>query len=184
MPSRFALSLRVLRCPGCHASLPVGGKQDVLVCEYCDAHVQVIRSKPAPAPPPPPPRQAPAPPREVHIYKAAPHYSGCAWIVFLFVLLGIGGAVVFALGLAPPELVEVLTGTPEPPPPRTVVTETTPTPPPTSVASEPEPEPKSEPDEPTPQAEEKATSPEPESVEVGRSQQARAGPDRSDPHRR
>jgi hypothetical protein len=91
MPGRFVLSLRVLRCPACDATVPVRGTETVVVCEYCNAHLQVVRAR-EPASPSPPAAVAVAAPQHV----ATPHYSGCAW-VFLIVILLVAGGVAYAL---------------------------------------------------------------------------------------
>jgi hypothetical protein len=109
MGSRTLFALRVIRCPACHARLPVQGADSVVRCEYCDAHVQLGGSGPkkkkkkqqhghqpvAPSPHAPSVAEAPT-------HVAQPHYSGCAWIVFIIPLLsvvGVGISVFASMGL-------------------------------------------------------------------------------------
>jgi hypothetical protein len=94
-------SLRVIRCPACHARLSVQGDESILQCEYCDAHVQLAgveakkkkkkqqQSRPAASQAPVPPV---GPPPASHV--AQPHYSGFAWVVFLIPLMSIAGVAV------------------------------------------------------------------------------------------
>lgn len=87
MASRTLFSLRVIRCPACHARLPVHGGESIVACEYCDARVQIQRHRSAPPPHPLAPTPHP-------VHTATPHYSGFAWIAFVVPLLAIGGSAV------------------------------------------------------------------------------------------
>lgn len=101
MASRSIFSLRVARCPACHARLPVRGNEPVVVCEYCDARVELVRRAP--------PTHGPAstPRRTV----AQSHYSGFAWAIVLgATVCGIGAylALIGALSFAEPSAQGVL----------------------------------------------------------------------------
>jgi hypothetical protein len=100
MGSRTLFALRVIRCPACHARLPVEGGELVVKCEYCDAHVQLAGSGPKkkkkkqPAQPQPPPAVAAPVADAPTTHTAQPHYSGFAWVVFLVPLLSVLGVAV------------------------------------------------------------------------------------------
>lgn len=119
MGSRTLFSLKVIRCPACHARLPVQGGETVVKCEYCDARVQLSGASP-PKPKRPAPVFEPAPPIEqptTHV--ATPHYSGFAWIMLLVPFLSTAGVVVSLLmstGVAVPwdDLLGHLQTRPEP----------------------------------------------------------------------
>lgn len=91
MGSRSLFALRVLRCPGCHARLPVQGGETMLTCEYCDARVQLSGKKPPAAVPG-------SGSRTTHV--ATTHYSGVAWVIFAVPLLGILGVAISIFVLA------------------------------------------------------------------------------------
>jgi hypothetical protein len=91
---RTIFNLRVHRCPSCTATLAVEPGATLVVCEYCDAHVQIARSKSEP-PPKPEPTYVPDP--EHPLVVSEPKVSAFGWVVFSLVLtLGLGGGI-FAL---------------------------------------------------------------------------------------
>lgn len=91
-------NFRVLRCPACSATLPVGAHDTIVECEYCDARVEVARSKPAPpASPAIEARHAFSAPEASaprSTYSAKPRLSGFVWFLFSLALtVGIAGVV-------------------------------------------------------------------------------------------
>jgi len=71
MASSSIFAMQVIRCPACHARLPVDGRAAIVRCEYCDARVEIER-RAGPAPNPMPRR-----------HVAQPQYSGFAWSLVL-----------------------------------------------------------------------------------------------------
>ena len=109
MGSRTLFSLRVIRCPACHARLPVEGGETMVTCEYCDARVQLCARGAAPRPAKPQPATRPAqvdaPSVPPPTHTATPHYSGFAWVVLLVPLLstlGVATSVFMSLGIEIP----------------------------------------------------------------------------------
>lgn len=92
MSSYLPPHLRVPRCPACHARLPVQGTEAVVVCEYCDARVEIGRAEaPEPTPTPTPMRQ-----------RARGEGSGAATAVLAAVLVaGIVGAIAYVAATRP-----------------------------------------------------------------------------------
>ena len=95
MAGRTLFNLRVHRCPSCTATLAVEPGATMVVCEYCDAHVQISRSKaPTPAAPMPPGPGAEV--RTPTVVVSQPKVSAFGWVLFSLVLtLGTGGLVFF-----------------------------------------------------------------------------------------
>lgn len=90
MAGTTIFSLRVLSCPSCSATLPVHGDEGLVVCEYCDARVQVSRTK----------GTTTVSPAETMkpVYTAAPHASTFAWVLAgMVVSLGVSGVMVAVL---------------------------------------------------------------------------------------
>ncbi|MEX1365455.1 MAG: hypothetical protein AB1Z98_20175 [Nannocystaceae bacterium] len=97
MAARSIFSLRVVRCPACHARLPIGGGEAMVVCEYCDARVEVVRrATPRPAPSAGT-SSAASPPTRRHVATA--RFSSFMWTLLLAPLV-IGVAIAASVYVA------------------------------------------------------------------------------------